>query len=39
MTYKNNYTNEHHNTIWIIATYIKRRLSFRLGNVLLNAFC
>ena len=39
MTYRNNYTNENRNAMWIIATYIKRRLSFRLGNVLLNTFC
>ena len=39
MTYRNNYTNENRNTIWIIATHIKRRYSFTLGNALLNMFC
>ena len=39
MTYKNNYINENHNIKWIIAVYIKKHFSFRLGNVLLNAFC
>ena len=39
MTYRNNYTNENRNVVWIIATYIKRNFSFRLGNVLLNTFC
>ena len=39
MTYRNNYTNENRNVVWIIATHIKRHFSFRLGNVLLNTFC
>lgn len=39
MTYRNNYTNENYNVIWTIAVYIKKHLSFRLGNVLLNTFC
>ena len=39
MTYRNNYTNENRNVVWTIAVYIKKHLSFRLGNALLNAFC
>lgn len=39
MTYRNNYRNENRNVVWIIATYIKRRYSFTVGNALLNMFC
>ena len=39
MTYKNNYRNDNHNIIWNIATHIKRRYSFKVGNALLNMFC
>lgn len=39
MTYRNNYTNENRNAVWIIATHIKRRYSFTVGNALLNMFC
>lgn len=39
MTYRNNYINENHNIKWTIAVYIKKHFSFRIGNVLLNAFC
>ena len=37
MTYRNNGRNK--SIKWSIAIYIKKRLSFRLGNVLLNSFC
>ena len=37
MTYKNNGRNK--STKWSIAIYIKKHLSFRLGNALLNSFC
>lgn len=39
MTYRNNYINENRNVMWAVAVYIKKHLSFKLGNVLLNAFC
>ena len=37
MTYKNHCRNK--SIKWSVAIYIKKRLSFRLGNVLLNAIC
>lgn len=39
MAHENNYINQNHNIMWNIATYIKRRYSFKVGNVLLNVFC
>lgn len=39
MEYGNNYINEKHNIMWNIATYIRRRYSVKVGNVLLNTFC
>ena len=39
MAYGSNYINAKHNIMWNIATYIKRRYSFKVGNVLLNTFC
>ena len=37
MEYKNHCRNK--GVKWSVAIYIKKRLSFRLGNALLNAIC
>ena len=37
MTYKNHCRSK--GIKWVVAVYIKKRLSFRLGNALLNAIC
>ena len=37
MIYKNHCSNK--GIKWVVAIYIKKRLSFRLGNALLNSFC
>lgn len=37
MTYRNNGRNKSIN--WSVAIYIKKHLSFRLGNALLNTIC
>ena len=37
MTYRN--YDKHKGVRWRVAVYIKRHLSFRLGNALLNTIC
>ena len=39
MKHRNNYLTGKQSIKWSIAIYIKKRLSFRLGNALLNAIC
>lgn len=39
MKHQNNYLTGKQSIKWNIAIYIKKRLSFRLGNALLNAIC
>ncbi len=37
MTYKNHYRNK--SIKWVVAVYVKKHFSFKVGNALLNAIC
>ena len=37
MTYRNNCRNK--SIRWVVAVYIKKHFSFKVGNALLNAMC
>ena len=39
MEYQNNYIAGKQSVMFSVAIYIKRRLSYRFGTVLLNIFC
>ena len=39
MNYQNNYTKGNRSIKWVVAVYIKKHFSFKVGNALLNAIC